>query len=68
VTAEGRSQIAEVKSIGMTDLATHYLDEIRRQLRGHKLERLRGVSEAVASGTRDFRVTGWRSGSRTPKS
>ena len=31
----------------MPDLASHYLDEIRRQLRGHKLRRLRGVSEDV---------------------
>jgi len=27
----------------MTDVAASYLDEIRRQMRGHKLRRLRGV-------------------------
>jgi hypothetical protein len=28
------------------DVASHYLEEVRRQFRGHKLRRLRGVSEA----------------------
>jgi len=33
-----------------------------------KLRRLAGVSGSGAPGTRDFRVTGWRSGSPLPKS
>jgi len=32
----------------MCDLATHYLEEARRQMRGHKLRRLRGPFYSLA--------------------